>query len=183
MASNFSIRHGAHIIKSGGIIAYPTDTIYGLGCDPYNAFAVNRLNTIKQRPPHKQFILLAGSINQIIRLVVINEQQIDLIKKASMPTSWVVEANQYAPPWLVSKQNTLTVRLSQNETVKKLCQALGHVIISTSANPATRTPAKNSLELRQYFHHDIDKILATQKKLATKPSKIVRLYDNYTVRR
>ncbi|VAW50931.1 Hypothetical YciO protein, TsaC/YrdC paralog [hydrothermal vent metagenome] len=182
MASDFSIRHAAHIIKIGGIIAYPTDTIYGLGCDPYNACAIDNLNAIKQRPTNKSFILLAGSIQQIEPLLVINKQQKNLIEKTLEPTSWVIEANQYAPSWLTDKKNTLTIRLSKNKTVQKLCAALNRAIISTSANPATKTPAKNSLELHQYFHCNIDKILATQKKLTAKPSKIIRLCDNYIIR-
>ncbi len=182
MASDFSIRHAAHIIKNGGIIAYPTDTIYGLGCDPYNHYAINNLNILKQRPRNKPFILLASNIQQVEPLLVINQQQKILIEKNLEPTSWIIEASQYAPPWLTNDKNTLTIRLSKNKTVQKLCTRLGHAIISTSANPAAKTPAKNSLELHQYFHHSINKILATQQKLIAKPSKIIRLCDNCIIR-
>ncbi len=75
MASDFSIRHAAHIINHGGIIAYPTDTIYGLGCDPYNYDAVEKINRIKQRPLDKTFILLAGEIEQIKPLILISKEQ------------------------------------------------------------------------------------------------------------
>jgi L-threonylcarbamoyladenylate synthase len=182
MASDFSIRHAAHIIRNGGIIAYPTDTIYGLGCDPYNACAVDSINRLKQRPLNKQFILLAGHIDQIKPLVVINEEQENLIAQTSVPTSWIASASQQTPAWLTDKQNTLTVRISSNDTVKKLCDTLGHAIISTSANPSGKTPARNSIELHKYFHNTVHKILASHQILTARPSKIIRLCDNCVIR-
>jgi L-threonylcarbamoyladenylate synthase len=182
MASDFSIRHAAHIIKSGGIIAYPTDTIYGLGCDPYNICAIEKINIIKQRPLNKKFILLAGHFNQIKPLIKMDKNQEKIILRATQPTSWVVNAGPHAPKWLIDNNGTLTIRVSQNNIVQRLCHILGHAIISTSANPSGKTPAKNSLELHKYFHHTVDKILASNKKLTNKPSKIIRLCDNYIFR-
>ncbi len=182
MASDFSIRHAVHIIRNGGIIAYPTDTIYGLGCDPYNACAIDNLNTLKQRPLNKQFILLAAHIDQIKPLITISEEQEKLIAQRAEPTSWVVNANPHAPAWLTDKQNTLTIRISNNEIVKKLCNALGHAIISTSANPSGKIPASNSLELHKYFHNTVNKILASHQKLTARPSTIIRLCDKRIIR-
>ncbi len=182
MASDFPIRHAAHVIKNGGVIAYPTDTIYGLGCDPYNPVAIDELNLLKQRPLNKQFILLAGQIEQISSLVTITEAQKTLIAQAVTPTSWIVDANPQAPAWLTDKQNTLTIRISKNTIVKKLCAILGHAIISTSANPSGKRPASNSLELHHYFHNRLHKILACQQKLGAQPSKIIRLCDNRVIR-
>jgi len=182
MASDFSIRHAAHIIKHGGIIAYPTDTIYGLGCDPFNPCAVKKINTIKQRPLNKQFILLAGHINQVRSLILINEKQEKKITASSEAISWIVDASPGAPAWLVSECNTLTIRISQQNDVQRLCRALGHAIISTSANLSGKTPAKNGFELHKYFHHKVDKILLSNKTQLSKPSKIIRLCDNQIIR-
>ena len=182
MASDFSIRHAAHVIRSGGIIAYPTDTIYGLGCDPYDAAAVGELNRLKQRPLNKQFILLAGDIKQINPLVLIDKKQQARITQSAEPTSWIVDASPQAPAWLTDKQNTLTIRISKSPLVKKLCAKLGHAIISTSANPSGKKPASNSLELHRYFHDNVHKILAQQQKLNAQPSKIIRLCDNHIIR-
>ncbi|HHJ34916.1 MAG TPA: Sua5/YciO/YrdC/YwlC family protein, partial [Gammaproteobacteria bacterium] len=165
MASDFSIRHAAHLIRRGGIIAYPTDTIYGLGCNPYDADATERLSMIKRRSTDKPFILLAADIKQLAPLIIIDKAQERSISQTSEPISWVIDARPHAPAWLTDRENTLTVRISQNETVIKLCEILGHAIISTSANPSGRVPAKNNLEIRQYFQGTIDKILATNKKL------------------
>jgi L-threonylcarbamoyladenylate synthase len=182
MASDFSIRHAAHIINHGGVIAYPTDTIYGLGCDPYNYDAVEKVNRIKQRPLNKRFILLAGEIEQIKPLILISEEQEKTITQNAEPTSWVVDASPQAPSWLIDDQNTLTIRISNHHDVKRLCQALGHAIISTSANISGKKPAKNALELHKYFHQSVDKILLSSKNKASKASKIIRLCDNYVIR-
>ena len=182
MASDFSIRHAAHIIRHGGIIAYPTDTIYGLGCDPYNQTAVEKINKIKQRPLNKQFILLAGHIDQIKNLITISEEEEKIITQNSEPTSWIIDADPKTPAWLIDSKKTLTIRISKHDDVKKLCEALGHAIISTSANTSGKSPAKNGLELHHYFHHCVDKILLSNKKLAGKASKIIRLCDNHIIR-
>ena len=182
MASDFSIRHAAHVIRHGGIIAYPTDTIYGLGCNPFDTEAVERINTIKQRPANKQFILLAAHIDQVRSLIVLDSVQESLISLSTKPTSWIAKASQHAPCWLTDKDNSLTFRISKNETVEKLCNALGHAVISTSANISGKKPAKNSLEIHRYFHTTVDKILASNKKLTGSPSKIIRLCDNHIIR-
>jgi L-threonylcarbamoyladenylate synthase len=189
MASDFSIRHAAHIVKNGGIIAYPTDTIYGLGCDPYNADAVERLNVIKRRSSNKQFILLAGHINQVKDLLLFDKSEQKKITANAEPTSWVVNATPTTPEWLTRSSNkgdndnhTLTIRISKNDTVRKLCDALGHAIISTSANLSGKRPAENTFYLHKLFHSTVDKILATNKPLTSKPSKVIRLCDNHVFR-
>jgi L-threonylcarbamoyladenylate synthase len=182
MASNFSIRHAAHIVKHGGIIAYPTDTIYGLGCDPYNRDAVETIAHIKQRPLNKQFILLASDIEQLRSLIRISREQEDTIAQCTEATSWIVTASKNAPDWLIASDGTLTIRITQYDQVQKLCSALGHAIISTSANISGKTPAKNSLELHKYFHNRVDKILVYNKQQDGKPSRIIRLSDNQIIR-
>ena len=182
MASDFAIRHAAHIINHGGIIAYPTDTIYGLGCDPYKPDAVKKINTIKQRPLNKQFILLAADITQLRPLILINKEQEKIITQNTQATSWIVKASPAAPPWLVGDSKTLCIRISKHDEVQRLCNALGHAIISTSANLAGKKPAKNAFELHKYFHHHVEKILIANKKQYSKASKIIRLCDNQIIR-
>ncbi len=182
MPSDFSIRHAAHIIKNGGVIAYPTDTVYGLGCDPYNVNAVDRINQIKNRPSDKHFILLASNIHLVKTLFDSNDAQKKIMTESIEPTSWVVNANASAPDWLTNKSGTITIRISQHPAVKKLCSALGHPIISTSANISGKKPARNGLELHQFFNKKVDKILLASHPVSTKPSKIIRLCDNYIIR-
>ena len=182
MASDFAIRHAAHIVHRGGIIAYPTDTIYGLGCDPFNIDAIERLNRIKQRPASKHFILLAGELAQIRSLLAVSDTEAQTLNNTDEPTSWIVPATASAPPWLTDTDNNLTVRLCDHEDVRRLCQRLGHAIISTSANLAGHRPAQNALQLHQRFQCEVDKILVSDKPLRGKASRIIRLRDNRTIR-
>ena len=182
MPSDFSIRHAAHIIKNGGVIAYPTDTVYGLGCDPYNADAVDRINQIKNRLANKHFILLASNIHLVQALFNSDDAQKKIIVESIEPTSWIVDANTNVPDWLTNKSDSITIRISQHPVVKKLCSALGHPIISTSANLSGKRPARNGLELHQFFNKKVDKILLSSQSISTKPSKIIRLCDNHIIR-
>ena len=182
MPSDFAIRHAAHIVRHGGVIAYPTDTIYGLGCDPYNRLAVESINSIKQRPLNKQFILLAGNIEQVRPLISISKKEEKKITSNAEPTSWIVDAANDAPPWLVSNDGSLTIRISSHPDVQRLCHAIGHAIISTSANISGKAPAQTSFQLHRYFHHTVAKILLADKNPAGKASKIVRLCDNVVIR-
>lgn len=183
MASDFSIRLAAQIVRNGGVIAYPTDTVYGLGCDPYNIDAVEKINAIKQRPANKHFILLASSIEQIRPLIQLKKAQEKLITDTDSPTSWVVDAAPYAPGWLVDDNNSLTVRISSHENIVHLCRILAHPLISTSANISGKKPADNAIKLHQYFHNKVDKILISNTKQPGKPSKIIRLCDNHIIRK
>lgn len=182
MPSDFAIRHAAHIIRHGGVIAYPTDTIYGLGCDPWNQEAVNRINSIKQRPLNKQFILLAGDIAQLKHLIEITREQQQIIIQNTEPTSWIVPASTDAPCWLTGNDGSLSIRVTDHPDVQRLCRATGYAIISTSANISGKAPAKSAFELHKYFHHKVDKILLADKPPAGKASKIIRLCDNVVIR-
>jgi L-threonylcarbamoyladenylate synthase len=182
MASDFCIRHAAHIIRHGGVIAYPTDTIYGLGCDPYNQDAIARLNHIKQRDPDKQFILLAGSIEQVKPLLVLDAAQEKTIVQNTESTSWIISASSKAPGWLTGDQHTIAIRITSNHDVCRLCSMLGHAIVSTSANLSGRPPANSPLQLHQQFHHKVDKILVADKQPTAKASKIIRLSDGRVIR-
>lgn len=182
MASDFSIRHAAHIISHGGIIAYPTETVYGLGCDIFDPEAVEQINLIKQRPRNKQFILLAGNIDQIKPLIKISDKEENIINSTKEPTSWVIDASPLAPKWLTDNNNTLTIRISTSHLVKKLCHILGHAIISTSANISGKKPARTSLDLHMAFHNKVHKILVSSHELSGKPSKIIQLCNNHVIR-
>jgi L-threonylcarbamoyladenylate synthase len=185
MASDFAISFAAHIIRQGGVIAYPTDTIYGLGCDPFNHEAVEQINRIKHRSSNKHFILLAGNIDQLRTLIDIDENQKKTILgslQSDQPISWIVPASEQAPYWLVDGANNLTIRITEQNDVSRLCQKLGHAVISTSANTSEKKPADNSLQLHLYFHSTVDKILIASQPLKAKASKIIRLCDNHVIR-
>lgn len=146
---HWPICHAAHLLRKGSLIAYPTEAVYGLGCDPYNAKAVARLYALKERPTHKPFIILAAHWQQLNPLVAWDEHLKALILPTwPGPITWVVPAKTEIAPWLRdTMQQTLAVRVTAHPIARQLCQATGQAIISTSANLSGRAPAKRADQL------------------------------------
>ena len=136
MISNSHLNRVINVIKSGGIIAYPTESVFGLGCDPFNQKAVKQLLLLKQRPVEKGLILIASHIDQILSLI--RPQKANDLARAlkTWPGhhTWVFPKSDRAPSWITGNYNSLAVRLSKHPTVLQLCNRLGHALVSTSAN-------------------------------------------------
>ena len=182
MATNFQYRLAAHIIHRGGVIACPTDTIYGLACSPFDIDAVNRIMEIKRRAANKNFILLASSIDQAEALITISDEERTRMLDVTRPTSWVASARDDTPGWLLDNNGAVTIRVSSHANVTRLCDTIGHAVISTSANISGRRPAANVMQLHQSFHGKVDQILANDCKTDGRPSKVIRLCDNHVFR-
>ncbi len=183
MASRFAIRHCAHKIRLGGVILYPTETVYGLGCDPMNADAVHYINQLKQREAGKGLILLADSLAAFKDYIEpLTKQQQKQLSHTEQPTSWIVNAKNSLPDWLSNTEQTVAIRISSHPVVTQLCSQLGHPLVSTSANPRGQTPCRDSLQAHQYFHAKVDAFLIDAKKLNGQPSAIKRLDNLLTLR-
>lgn len=152
-----AIADAIHALRNGEVIAYPTETVFGLGCDPNNASAVQRILDIKQRPIEKGLIVIAGELSQLDEWVDVAHiqkeypQVIDSWQADQPPTTWCVPCKTSTPKCLTGAFDTLAVRVSQNTTVKALCEALGTGIVSTSANPTGFPPAHTTDEAQAYF--------------------------------
>lgn len=183
MASEFAIRHALHQIKHGGVIAYPTETVYGLGCDPMNFEAVQYLSKLKNRDGSKGLILLACDLDQLEGFInVPDENDREKIQQTNKPTSWIVPAKDTVPDWLTGNTRTLAVRISNHPVVKKLCYRLDSPLVSTSANPSGKKPALNALQLHRYFQNTINAILISDDKQCGQPSTLRWLHDDKIVR-
>lgn len=160
ITSNISL--AATYLKRGEIIAYPTEAVFGLGCDPLNEAAVLRLLELKNRPVSKGLIIVASSWRQINDLIQpIAENRLALVQSTwPGPITWVFPAQQTVPKWLSGAYNSIAVRLSNHPLVAQLCDAFGGPIVSTSANLAGEAPAKTSAAVADYFHDQISLILA-----------------------
>lgn len=181
MVSSFNIRKAALVIKQGGLIAYPTEAVYGLGCDPYQQAAVYQLLALKSRPVEKGLILVVSHLKQLDDFIEpLTNEQIKRIKDSSN-TSWVVPASN-APSWLRGCHNTLAIRLSSHPLVKSLCQTLDQPLVSTSANPSGRKPAKNSLQCHHYFHQELDIIINSNTGSLEQPTEIRDLITQHVIR-
>ena len=154
-------------LKHGDVIAYPTEGVWGLGCDPFNADAVDRLLALKNRPMDKGLILVAANLNQISPLLSsLSGEQLSQLKQSvsgestnllatSRPTTWLIPANGLIPYWITGAHQSVAVRISKHPMVAALCQAFGGMIVSTSANPSAQTPALTQLATRHYFGKQI----------------------------
>lgn len=159
--STFHLRTARRVLLQGGIVAYPTEAVYGLGCDPYNAAAVLRLLELKQRSWKKGLILIAAHRSQLdpwlepVGLCI--EQELEQTWPG--PVTWLLPARPEVPEWLRGEHTTLAVRVTAHPLAAALCEAFGGPIVSTSANYAGNHAARSALQLQREMGEDIDYIL------------------------
>lgn len=146
--SPFKIRQAVKKIRAGEVIAYPTESVFGLGCDPLNAIAVYQLLAIKQRKVEKGLIVIASSLSQLSPYLLLNDGIINRIQKTwPGAITWVIPAQSWVPEWLTGQHTSLAVRVSAHPVVQQLCEANGGALVSTSANINTRPPATQYWQL------------------------------------
>jgi L-threonylcarbamoyladenylate synthase len=123
-------------LKNGGVIAYPTEFCFGLGCDPQNASAVHRILQIKGRDVAQGLILVAADIAQIERYAVLPERprKQQILDSWPGPNTWVLEARTQTAAWITGDHGSVAMRVSAHSVVRALCFAYGGAIVSTSAN-------------------------------------------------
>ena len=170
----------ARILKQGGVIAYPTEAVWGLGCDPYNEAAVKRILALKQRPMEKGLILVAGHQQELApwQKPLSQTQFTTLTSVTDKPTSWVVPDQTIAPTWVRGQHASVAIRLSQHLPVCQLCQAFGGVVVSTSANPSGLSPALSIEQVQHYFKDQIEAIFDAPLGNAQEPSQVKDLLTN-----
>lgn len=158
-------------LQQGGVIAYPTEAVFGLGCDPLNETAVMRLLSLKQRSIDKGLILIASDFSQVADfLLPLNKQQQHYTHPSN--TTWVFVAKHTAPQWITGQFNSIAVRITQHPAAQQLCQSFNSALISTSANVSGQQPAKTSEEVMQQFDQSLDGILDQAVGTLLKPTEI-----------
>ena len=142
--NNAYIHSIAAHLKRGGVIAYPTEYYFGLGCDPRNRRAVQRLLRLKQCPQHKGLILIAGKFRQVARYLqpLTLQQQETLQRDGAQATTYLMPAKSSVPHWLRGAYDTLVVRSTTHKQTAGLCNALNMALVSTSANRSGQQPAR-----------------------------------------
>ncbi len=183
--NDWQLRQAVRILRDGGIIAYPTEAVWGLGCDPYNPEAVRRLLEIKRRPEHKGLILAASSESQVSPLLegLTEEQRARLAETWPGPNTWLLpDPEQRVPAWIKGQHTGVAVRVSAHPIVRALCDAFGGPLVSTSANTSSAPPAKSKLKVRTYFGDDIDFIVDGALGGLERPTTIRSLSDMTVVR-
>lgn len=175
----------ANLLHHGAVVAYPTEAVWGLGCDPQNAEAVAALLALKSRPQSKGVILVAAHADQLQAYVghlTAEGWQTLRTPPSDRPVTWVVPAGAAAPVWITGGRPTIAVRVSSHPVVAGLCQAFGGPLVSTSANPGGRAPAKTAFKVHQYFGRQLDAIAPGNVGGAAKPSEIKDIHTGEILR-
>ena len=154
---HFSPRSLAAHLKRGGLIAYPTESCYGLGCDPRNREAVLRLLRLKQRPQRKGLILIAGNYAQLSAYLrpISAEAQEKLKSDGAQAVTYLMPAKPSCPRWLRGVHATLAVRITAHPEAAALCDALGMALVSTSANYSGGKAARTAAQCRKLFGEQV----------------------------
>ena len=179
------LRQAAQTLKSGGIIACPTEAVYGLSCDPLQQPAVDRLLAIKNRDVGKGLILVASSIEQLPSFVTIPDIRRDAILQSwPGPVTWLLPAAAAAaaPAWLRGDHDSIAMRITAHPQMAALCEAFGNCLVSTSANISGLPPAKSALQVQQQLGKQIDLILHAETGALPKPTTIRDAITGKTIR-
>lgn len=164
------------LLKAGGVITYPTEAVWGLGCDPANETAVHKVLALKQRPIAKGMILVAASPDQLdgwVRLDALPAARREAVLASwPGPNTWIVPAGARAPRWITGAHDGIAVRVSAHPLVAALCQAWGGPLVSTSANLAGGEPARSRDQLDPRLLAQLDGIVDGQVGRNAQPTTI-----------
>jgi L-threonylcarbamoyladenylate synthase len=181
----FQLRQATACLNAGGVLAYPTEAIWGLGCNPFDQDATLRLLEIKQRPVGKGLILVASSIDQLGSLLLpLTDAQLGRVASSwPGPTTWLIpDTNNVVPWWIKGDYSSVAVRVSAHPQVSALCRCFGGPIVSTSANRAGARPAKTALAVQRQMGMQVDGIFCGRLGGSTSPSTIIDVVTGQVLR-
>jgi L-threonylcarbamoyladenylate synthase len=162
----------AEVLLSGGVIAYPTEGVFGLGCLPHDTAAVQRLLAIKQRDPSKGLILLAASAAQFDGWVELPASVALPEPNPDKPITWIAPAGRMADYMIRGDNAGIAVRITTNPVALAICRAVGSPIVSTSANLSGQPVARNQFILRRQFGSLVDYVVPGSCGPSVGPSEI-----------
>ncbi len=171
----------------GDVIAYPTEAVFGLGCDPDNEQAIKRLLVLKQRPENKGLIIIAADISQLLNYVrddLITNEMWQAVKQTwPGPVTWLMPAKTSVSRLLTGEHDTLAVRVTAHSVARQLCEHFGKPIVSTSANISGLSAARSVEEVNQQFANGLSCIVDGVVDRAASPSEIRDLLSNQVIRK
>ena len=161
MTSAAHVTRAARAVLAGGVVAYPTEAVFGLGCLPERRDTVERLLAIKRRSWRKGLLLIGADLAQLERFVVLppEPRRSEILTSWPGPVTWVLAARTRAPRWITGGRDTVAVRLTDHPVARLLCAAVGRALVSTSANVSRRPPLRDVRRLRLTFGAEVDYVL------------------------
>ena len=173
------------LFEEGGVFAYPTESVFGLGCDPLNPDAMARILEIKQRPVEKGMILVAASLEQLMPWIVLPKgaarRRITTVR--AHPTTWLVPAAPDTPHWITGDHTQIAVRITTFAPVVALCESVDSPIVSTSANRAGHPALRTGIQVRKALGDQLDTIVPGGTGGGVRPSEIVDLKSGAILRK
>ena len=172
--SNLDTEQAARRLRAGDVIAYPTEAVYGLGCDPFNSEAVRRLLDIKERPESAGLILIAERFSRFSELV----EEVDETLLARVqdtwpgPVTWLFPKTDKVPSWISGAHDSLAIRVTAHPVCRALCSAYGGAIVSTSANKRGEAPARSRQDVEDNLGALIEGIVVGELGGLDRPSEI-----------
>lgn len=178
------LQQTCQLLHAGGVIAYPTEAVWGLGCDPWQADAVARIWQIKGRDPGKGVIVIAADLDQVRPFLtgLTDDERRRLSATWPGPVTWLVPADDSVPRWLRGRHDTLALRVSAHPGVQALCRAFGGPLVSTSANRAGQRPARTALQVRCWLGRELDAIVPGAVGGLARPTEIRDLRSQRVIR-
>lgn len=158
-----ALQTAASALREGGVVAYPTEAVYGLGCDPRNQRAFARLFELKQRPPTQGVLLIAADFAQVEMYIDLARMPADALARARAswpgPHTWIFPRAATVPDWIAGSHAGIALRVTAHPLAAALCRAFGGALVSTSANRHGVAPARTTQAVREAFGSELAYIL------------------------
>ncbi len=166
------------ILRDGGVIAYPTDTTYGIGCSIFNKKGLEKIYQAKQRDRKKPFSFICSDLSEVSKYARLTNMAFKVLKRCLPgPYTFVLEASREVPDLLTTRQRTVGVRIPDNPVCLAIVRELGAPIVTTSANISGEEPVGDPIEIERYFGNRLD-IVVDGGMLSTDVSSVICLIDD-----
>lgn len=174
MSSGWRLEQAARCLAGGGIVAYPTEAVYGLGCDPFALDTVLRLLHIKQRPPGMGLILIGARYEHVEPFIgAIDRAKLARVRRSwPGPHTWLLPASPLVPPWIRGDHASVALRVTAHPLAAALCDAFGGALVSTSANRHRQSPARTALDIRLQLGDEVDFVVSGETGGMPRPTAI-----------
>ncbi len=173
-------------LRAGGVIAYPTEAVFGLGCDPHDEAAVARVFALKQRPPVQGVLLIAADFAQVEKYIDLAQVPAEALVRVRAswpgPHTWVFPRAAATPEWLARGHAGIALRVTAHPLAASLCRAFGGALVSTSANRHGEPPARSAEAVQAAFGQDVAYILAGETGGLARPTPIRNVVTGEEIR-
>lgn len=176
------IQRALAMLENSGVIAYPTEAVFGFGCYPWDYQAVMKILNIKRRPIHKGLILIASHYQQLAAYVDFDRIDVQTILASNtQATTWLLPSQPSTPNWLTGCHQKIAIRVSHHPIVKELCEHTG-ALISTSANCQGCPPLKKAIQVQRQFGRVLDLIIHSEVGGCSSPTQIIDAQSGKIIR-